>query len=91
MFFWHVICFRNIWSRAFHVLANKIEHLAAHYARFAEEIAEKASKRRCALIISGPCGSELFGRILLPSILRKAIGGTDTPVHLIEWSKGGNQ
>ena len=63
---------------------NKIEHLAAHSGRIAEEIVEKANRWRCELIIIGPRKTNLLRRIFLPSISRKVICGTDTPVHVIK-------
>jgi nucleotide-binding universal stress UspA family protein len=66
------------------VHVNKIEHLAAHSGRIAEEIVEKANRWRCELIIIGPRKTNILGRIFLPSISRKVICGTDTPVHVIK-------
>jgi nucleotide-binding universal stress UspA family protein len=70
---------------------NKIEHLVVHYGMIAEEIAEKANRWGCELIILGPRRKRLLGRIFLPSISRKVIRRTDKPVHIIKVPKGESQ
>jgi nucleotide-binding universal stress UspA family protein len=67
---------------------NKVEYLVVHYGRIAEEIVEKTNRWGCELIILGPRRKRFLGRIFLPSISRKVIRRTDTPVHVIKWSKG---
>ena len=67
---------------------HKIEHLVVHYGRRAEEIVEKANRWGCELIILGAHRKRVLGRIFLSSISRKVIRGTNTPVHVIKWSKG---
>jgi nucleotide-binding universal stress UspA family protein len=68
--------------------ANKIEHLAVHYGRIAEEIVEKANRWACELIILGPHRKGFWGRIFLPGISRKVIRRTDKRVHIIKLPKG---
>lgn len=66
---------------------NKVEYLIVHFGRIAEEIVEKANRWGCKLIILGPRRKRLLGRIFLPSISRKVIRGTDTPVHVFKLLK----
>ena len=66
---------------------NKIENLAARCGKIADEIVEKAKQCKCELIILGPHRNRLSERIFWPSISRKVLRGTDTPVHVIKLPK----
>ena len=67
---------------------NKVEYLVAHCGRIAEEIAEKADRWGCKLIILGPHRKGFLGRTFLPGISRKVIRRTNTSVHVIKLPKG---
>jgi nucleotide-binding universal stress UspA family protein len=71
-----------------HANIKNVEHLVVHYGKIAEEIVEKADMWGCESIILGPRRKRLLGRIFLPSISRKVIWGTNTPVHIITLPKG---
>ena len=71
-----------------HANIKNVEHLVVHYGKIAQEIVEKANLWGCERILLGPRRKRLLRRILLPSISRKVIRRTDTPVHIIKLSKG---
>jgi nucleotide-binding universal stress UspA family protein len=84
-----IVCKRD--SKNHRADIKNVEHLVVNYGRIAEEIAEKANRWGCELIILGPRRKRLLGWIFLPSISRKVIRRTDKPVHIIKLPKGENQ
>lgn len=66
---------------------DTVEYLVVHYGKIAEEIVKKANQWRCEMIILGPRRRTLLSRIFCPSLARKVIRRTDTPVHIIALSR----
>ncbi len=66
---------------------DTIAYLVVHYGKIAEEIVNKANQWGCEMIIFGPRRRKFLGRILCPSLARKVIRRTDTPVHIISLSR----